>query len=295
MGPDDKKAVGAPLPASVPYKVFLIFFAMFQITLGAGIIVGWASIAGSMLVETTEKGGAGLTLDQTTKLFGLAASVNYISPFFLGLILDNGGPRACSMTSNAVVAVGCIVFSLANEFSTFLVGLSLIAFGGPGVQTSLMHVGNLFPERRFFVMGVVAESITLSFAVLPVLDVIWDSWDCGFRKLFAGLGCLLFLSSLSSFFLWPDSPYETPKEEEENDTATHVLLPHESDITTSSVKLQDRSFKEQLTSGVFTRLWIFFLVTSWWANFYIAVVTTEVRRQKTMEGQDLLGCHPLNF
>lgn len=40
--------------------------------------------------------------------------------------------------------------------------------------------------------------------------------------------------------------------------------------------LTNLSFVEQLSSGVYIRLSIFFLVTSFWANFYIATVTTEV-------------------
>jgi hypothetical protein len=147
-------APGTPLPASYGTRIALVFFGMGQITLAAGLIVGWAGIAGSMLASSPEQGGAGLTLDATTQLYGLAAAVNYLSPLALGMILDSFGPRACSAFSNATVAAGCFVFALASARPTivYALGLSLIAFGGPGVQTSLLHTGNLFPSRRFFVM-----------------------------------------------------------------------------------------------------------------------------------------------
>jgi MFS family permease len=145
-------AKAAPLPESIHTRIGLVFFGMLQICLAAGLIVGWAGIAGSMLGTEQGVGAAGLTLDEATQLYGIAASVNYISPLGLGVMLDKYGPRVCSTIANTIVAIGCLIFALATEFSTFAVGVSFIAFGGPGVQTSLMHLGNLFSSRRFFVM-----------------------------------------------------------------------------------------------------------------------------------------------
>eukprot|EP00977_Amphora_coffeiformis_P000949 scaffold202_cov180-Amphora_coffeaeformis.AAC.1 len=204
--------VGAPLPKSQAYRLFLIFFGMLQITLGAGLIVGWAAIAGSMMVDPTAVGGAGLTLDATTQLYGLAASVNYISPLFLGMVLDKYGPRAASCFANATVAIGCLVFAMATSLRSFNIGLCLMAFGGPAVQTSLIHIGNLFPSRRFFIMGIVSESITLSFAVLPLMDLIYHATKTDFRTIFYVQAILVALSAVASFFVWPDLPYETPDE-----------------------------------------------------------------------------------
>jgi len=299
-------AAGAPLPVSYGTRVTLVFVGMLQITLAAGLIIGWAGIAGSMLIAPEE---AGLTLDQTTMLYGLAASVNYISPLFLGLILDKAGPRACSCFSNGVVALGCFVFAHAptGSLQVFAMGTCLMAFGGPGVQTSLMHTGNMFPERRFFVMGCVAESITLSFAVLPVMDVIWEATDWSLREIFQGLAVLVALSAVTSFFIWPDAPYEVREERDGHLSEREVCREEalEVDLTLSQrqvskpgeegtlyttnttatvvVPLKDRTFTEQLTSGVYLRLSLFFLVTSWWANFYIATVTTELGDQQLFD------------
>lgn len=259
----------APAPKSEVVRILLVCFAMIQITLSAGLIIGWPGIAGSMLVEPLEHGGAGLTLDQTTQLYGLAAAVNYVAPLFLGLVLDKLGPRACSVLSNAIVAIGLGIFSSASSFSTFALGISCVAFGGPSVQQCLLHVGNMFAERRYFVMGIVAESITLSFAIFPIMDIIWEQ-GYGFRILFGSLGVMVFLSTIGSLLLWPDAPYEVPDSDgaakEENNKEEED--PHK--------ELKEASFFDQLSSGVYLRLCIFFMVTSWWANFYIATVTTEV-------------------
>lgn len=270
-------------PKSFFKRVLLVAFAMVQITLAAGLIVGWPGIAGSMLVEDMDAGGAGLTLDETTQLYSLAAAVNYVAPLFLGLVLDNFGPRACSFLANAIVAGGLAVFAMGSTFGTYAFGICLVAFGGPSVQQALLHIGNMFGNRRYFVMGMVAESITLSFAVFPVLDLAWEQIpaDYGFRVLFFGLSAIVVLSSIGSLLLWPDAPYEIfGQGAEESDTddetealKTEALRPDQSEAEA----LKTASFKEQVTSAIYLRLVFFFMVTSWLANFYIATVTVEVR------------------
>lgn len=268
---------GAPAPASYTNRVLLVCFAMVQITLAAGLIVGWPGIAGSMLVEPLDTGGAGLTLDQTTQLYSLAAAVNYVAPLFLGLILDKFGPRACSFLSNAIVAIGLALFSISSTFTSFAVGICFVAFGGPSVQQSLLHIGNIFADRRYFVMGMVAESITLSFAVFPLMDIAWDNLPegYGFRVLFGGLAVVVIISSIGSLLLWPDAPYEVPEETSPSEDG-EPLVEKAKEVENPN-DLKNKSFTEQVTSGVYIRLCLFFIVTSWWANFYIATVTTEVR------------------
>jgi MFS family permease len=288
---------GISLPSSTTVRVSLVVFAMFQITLAAGLIVGWAGIAGSMLAAPQSHGGAGVSLDDATQLFGLAASINYIAPLFLGIVLDHRGPRSCSVLSNTLVATGCAVFAAAGDLRTYSMGIGLVAFGGPGVQTSLMHVGNLFPQRRFFVMGVVAETITLSFAVFPLMDILWETTGWTFRGLFGCLGLVVAMSALGSFLVWPDSPYEIQEtvvlgldrnpegtiDKIEDAIEETLLTPADKDGKHSMNCLLDLPIQGQLTSGVFIRLSIFFLVTSFWANFYIATVTTELGDQQLFD------------
>lgn len=265
-------------PESYVTRVLLVCFAMVQITLAAGLIVGWPGIAGTMLVEPLETGGAGLTLDQTTGLYSLAAAVNYVAPLFLGLVLDNFGPRACSFLSNAIVAAGLAIFAMSSTAPMFAIGICMVAFGGPSVQQCLLHIGNMFAERKFFVMGMVAESITLSFAVFPLMDIAWENMapEYGFRVLFGGLAIAVLISSIGSLLLWPDSPYAVP-EAASQEISEEVPIVQKETETEKSDDLTTKSFKEQVLSGAYIRLCLFFIVTSWWANFYIATVTTEVR------------------
>lgn len=148
-------------------------------------------------------------------------------------------------------------------------------------------------------MGMVAETITLSFAIFPLMDLIWANTNLSFRDIFRGLGVLLLCSTICSLLLWPDAPYEVvntnnynndldentalrrkEKVEEEEQIVAAVkqqLLGSEATVEQfEKVDLQHQSFQNQISSGVFIRLSLFFLVTSFWANVYIATVTTEV-------------------
>lgn len=278
---------GAIAPESFTKRVLLVCFAMGQITLAAGLIVGWPGIAGSLLVSDVGDGGAGLTLDETTQLYSLAAAVNYVAPLFLGLILDHFGPRACSFLSNSIVAIGLAVFSSGSTFGVYAIGICLVAFGGPSVQQCLLHIGNMFGERRYFVMGMVAESITLSFAVFPIMDLVWEDLhpDTGFRPLFFGLGIMIAFSAMGSLLLWPDAPYEIFGQGAKAATATEEsdrLVEDEPPASKPTNDLKTKPFRQQVTSGVYIRLCLFFIVTSWLANFYIATVTTEVSSSRDL-------------
>ena len=279
---------GAPIPASSTIRVALVTTGMIQITLGAGLVVGWAGIAGSVLTALRQEGGAGLTLDETTQLYGMAAACNYISPLFLGALLDSRGPRTASFVSNAIVAVGCFLFGRAIRFQEFAFAIGLVAFGGPGVQTSVIHTANLFPAKRYFVMGLVGECITLSFAIFPIMDVFWEIYPkmCDFETLFLTQAILVGLSAVVSLFIWPDSPYEHVHVQDEQETEdgngeSEKLIEGAAATALDEIQklpLNEESFIKQVTSGPYIRLSIFFLVTSFYANLYIATVTTEVSR-----------------
>ena len=140
-------------------------------------------------------------------------------------------------------------------------------------------------------MGCVAETITLSFAIFPLIDVIWEQSSLGYRSIFGALAFLVAISTGFSIILWPDAPYEVEGDMDasQHDVTREEAMEEQMLLSTRSAglidvekimsrDLKDQPFAKQLTSGVYVRLSIFFLVTSFWANFYIATVTTEVRR-----------------
>ena len=118
------------------------------------------------------------------------------SPLFLGIVLDKLGPRACSVLSIFVSFLGFLLFGLASTLESslgesggtggggvfdlwskeFLITVSVVSigFGGPGVQNSVIHLGNLFPARKGMVTAIITGCFQLSFCIFFVFDQIWS-------------------------------------------------------------------------------------------------------------------------
>ena len=305
-------------------KKLLVAFAILQNVFVGGIVFGWAGIAGTLLIAPTKDGGAGLTLNQTTDIFAMAAFFASFSSLPLGVVLDRWGPRVASFLSNIIIALGVQTMASAHSCTAFGVGTCMIAFGGPGIQSSVVHLANLFPDNLFFVMTFVNGSICCSFAILPLFGILWETYGVGIGSMFQAYLLVVLFSALGSLMLWPDSPYEidnsglnellltptirkTPfppaspqKLVKESTQHTHLieqpldsylrsngvqLSRHESFLVSrkalekgivSLVSLKDLPFRKQLTSGSYIRMLVLFIATSFFANFYIASITTEV-------------------
>ena len=189
-------------------SLLLVLVACAQTVICAGVIFGWASIAGTLLVAPFEEGGANLTIDETTSIFSVAACTSALSSLLLGYVLDSRGPRICSLMAHAFVAVGCYLFASATSYRGFLIGASLMAFGGPGIQTAVVHLANLYPDQKFTVMSCISGSVSLSFAILPLFDLLWGRYGVGFRVMFHSYLLPIALSAVTAQLFWPDKPYE---------------------------------------------------------------------------------------
>lgn len=175
-----------------PRKV-MVAVACFQNFACGGLIFGWAAISSSLLVASVQNGGAELPrgryhmlmMDEwksviimirslTTfsylrfvlpstlhtalvhQLFVIATSINFTAPLLLGALLDAYGPRVCSVLSLLLVTAGFILFSFSSPtFHTALPSIVLIAFGGPGVQSSIIHLSNLYPTAKATVTSII--------------------------------------------------------------------------------------------------------------------------------------------
>jgi MFS family permease len=251
---------------------------------------GWAGLSNILITPTTE-GGFGLSPPVTLQIFSVSSSFACLSQLFLGIIQDKYNPKVCSIISNIIVALGCFVF-VASVRSRFLIysGAILIGVGGPGVQLSLLHLGNLFPGRENTVMSLINGTINLSFIVFPLLTSIWVDGNVSFQSLFQFLGGSILILVLISFWVWQDTTYEKNpgiscaeiKNNSDDEISLSEIQPERDGIDsnmTATSTLEDLSFREQMHSGRVIRLAIFFVVTSFWANYYIASISTEVRSE----------------
>jgi len=189
-------------------RVLLFAFGCMQTTLVAGILFGWASVATTLLIAPLDEGGAGLTMDETTKIFGLAMSTGFFSSLLLGYVLYVGGPRLCSVVSNIIIAIGCQVFAVSQTYRYFAIGACMMSFGSPGVSNAVIHIANLFPDSRFLVISCLSGSITLSFVILPIFDFLWNNYGMGLRAMFSSYVYVLVLCAIGALLLWPDTPFE---------------------------------------------------------------------------------------
>ena len=118
-------------------RILLITIACVQNMTMGGVFFGWTSISGTLL--TSKHGGPGLSIEEIQFIFVLASFCNSMGPLFLGIILDSYGPRACSVLSILLICLGFFLFSISDSVKNnyFAVSMCLIAFGGPGAQTSM--------------------------------------------------------------------------------------------------------------------------------------------------------------
>jgi MFS family permease len=187
----------------------LFAFGVLQNALAGGLIFGWASIDQSILSESPEKGGAGLDLQQTTKIFSWATSISMVAALILGAVLDHSGPRLASIISCLTIAAGCLIFALSNHVFGFALGTVLMGFGGPGIGNCIIHLANLFPGNENLAMSSLSGSIALSFSMFAFFDMTWtNNKNVTFRDLFIGFAMLLVVLAIGALVLYPDEPYE---------------------------------------------------------------------------------------
>jgi hypothetical protein len=84
--------------------------------------------------------------------------------------------------------------------------LSLVRVG-PGAQSAIIHLSNLFPAWKSTMTAVITGSFQLSFVVFLVFDELWFFKQFSYRSLFLGYVAVCIFNVIISFFLWPDEPY----------------------------------------------------------------------------------------
>lgn len=157
-------------------------------------------------------------------MFVVGTFFSFLGPLLLGLVLDHYGPRVCSLLSISLVTVGCFLFSVSdfNDLRLFIPATSLIAFGGPGVQTAIIHLSNLFPLWKATATACITGCFQLSFVVFLIFDFLWENYQIPYEKLFLGYCFVGLFNALIAVFLWPDNPYHFEEEVEIYEKEAHI-------------------------------------------------------------------------
>lgn len=199
-------------------RITFLVFGFTQNALCGGLIFGWASIDQSILSEPLENGGAGLRLDETTKIFTWATSISMVSALILGGVLDYSGPRLASMTSCLIIALGFLIFSFSSSMAGFATGTILIGMGGPGIGNCIIHLAQLFPGNQNLAMSCLSGSIAFSFSMFALFDSLWDNYPgLSVQHLFGAYGLLVLVLGFGAVLLYPDEPYEELIEDTDED------------------------------------------------------------------------------
>ena len=142
-------------------------------------------------------------------MYVVAQFFNYVGPIFFGMILDVFGPRLCSLVSITTIAVGCFLFGISSLSTRplFVPGMCLIAFAGPGVQNSIVHLSNLFPDSKATAIAYITGSFGLSFTVFFLFDQLWLFMHLSYHQLFLSYCAMCILNIIISILLWPDVSY----------------------------------------------------------------------------------------
>jgi MFS family permease len=224
-----KRTTDAKQLPSLGRRIGILTFALLQNALAGGLIFGWASIDGTMLISPESNGGAGVPTGKTTLVFSWASSLAMVSSFFLGIVLDMFGPRACSVLCLSSIAMGCRLLAASHNFTQFSIGACAVAFGGPGICGSIIHIANLFPGIQNLIMSLLSGSIAISFSVFSLFDVMWHKYEFAtFHTLFGYYSWIAAALALGGFLFYPDEPYKEMTTDESDEEMVEALY---SDVT----------------------------------------------------------------
>jgi MFS family permease len=208
------------------------------------------------------------------------------------------------------------------------------AFGGPGVQSAVIHLSNLFPDWKGFTTAIITGAFQLSFFVFYFFDKLWrySHWD--YQALFLWYALLASVNIVIALVMWPDKPYsffesdQTKLLRHENKASYADLNElhehHEQEVmhmglfrmpsmmyhktkggqaspafrsspalrspasmTVAAKKpskdIKDETLWNQVKSPSFIQLSVFFIITTFWANFYIGTMDLQLGDSYSMK------------
>ena len=208
------------------YRLSILLFAIIQNGLLQGLIYGWVSINQTLLINSKTNGGMELSLHETIIIFTYSSCCSMLSPLVLGLLLDYYGPKICNITSCIIIIIGFQIITMSSSsssssssnVSSISIGFICIAFGGPGIMSSIVHISNLFPTYENFIISILSGSTAISFSIFTIFDSIYENYEgITYKFLFGNYTYIVILLTIISFYVYPNEPYEKYDPELDND------------------------------------------------------------------------------
>ena len=94
----------------------------------------------------------------------------------------------------------------------------MLGFGGTGVQSSLIHLSNLFPLWKSSATAIITGSFQLSYFIFYIFDYLWRVNHWNYKDIFLLYLILCSINFIISITIWPDLPIPFEKPEFYDDT-----------------------------------------------------------------------------
>eukprot|EP00736_Rhodelphis_marinus_P003166 Rmarinus@m.5962 len=243
-----------------PRVGYLLLAFLYNFVL-AGALYGWSSLD-KMFQEEGKyswlcedgKNGCWAQQNHLQFIYTIASSVNMSASVILGPVLDKGGPRLCGAISMASMTAGLALVSFSTRSSDYmLIGMSLYGFGGPGIQNSVMHISNLYPDNRHWVSCFIAGGSQLGFLVFFVFDQVSKVTALGSSEMFLGYAIFTAVQLLIVGCVMPDTPFQpTAEYHQDGDVGEmELLLPGSApEVDDCESALDERTTAHELTLGL---------------------------------------------
>ena len=136
--------------------------------------------------------------------FTLALSLQYITSYFFGLILDKYGTFIYRLIGSILFAVGYAMLAVSTPQTSWLVITSslLLAIAGTSISTSNIQLANLAGSFKGLVISLQCGAYT---SAASVFLIVKEAYKAGysFRGIFSALSALSVLTLVRSFLLMP--------------------------------------------------------------------------------------------
>ena len=194
----------------------LLLLSSVQVFTSAGIIFGWASLVvvlkeAGVYADACGTAAASNCTARSNRLqmiFTVASSANSVANLSSGFVMDRYGPRVCKLQSHLCVIVGSALLGCWTPGRDALVlpAMTLIGYGGTGLQLASIHLSNLFPGAKSLATCFIVGMFQLSFFVFFVFRMLFDG-GTSLQSIFWWYAVLNGINLLISLVFEPDQPF----------------------------------------------------------------------------------------
>lgn len=149
-------------------------------------------------------------------MFTAAAVFTNVAALPIGIILDRFGPRVCAVIGSLFLAIGAVLFALAEQlaFDAYIPGYVCLGLGGPFIYISSFQLSQAFPNHSGLILALLTGAFDSSSAIFLIYRIVYQWSKATFTPKMFFLAYLVVpaLILLMQFVVMPKASYETISE-----------------------------------------------------------------------------------